>query len=67
MTPLAAARANYERLDRQAAAMGWAPADAKSIMRALLSTAEAVVAREQLKEDEAAATKRERYHDRAPY
>jgi hypothetical protein len=67
VTPLAAARANYERLVRQANTMGVAPVDARNIMRALLSTAEAVVAREQLLVDETAAEKRQPYYGKTPY
>jgi hypothetical protein len=67
VTPLQAAKDNWDRLNAQANLMALVPPDVKDIMRGLLSTAETVVEREQLKVDEAAAEKRQSYYGKAPY
>ena len=67
MKPLQAAKDNWSRLNAQAELMALASPDVKGIMRGLLSTAEAVVAKEQLKVDEAAAEKAQPYYGKMPF
>ena len=67
MTPLQYAKDNRDRINDQAGLMATADGLSRDIMRGLLTDSEAVVAREQLKVDEAAAEKALPYYGKMPF